>query len=70
MIYAFENDDELTKENAAKYTTLHPRCGTSFLIIVMSSLAKIEAAIAGRIAFLAPDMFTVPLSGFPPCIMN
>lgn len=34
-IYTFENDEELTKENAEKYTTLHPRCGTSFLFIVM-----------------------------------
>jgi uncharacterized protein YqhQ len=34
-IYAFENNEELKKENAIKYTTLHPRCGTSFLLIVM-----------------------------------
>ncbi len=34
-IYAYENGEELTAENAAKYTTLHPRCGTSFLLIVM-----------------------------------
>lgn len=34
-IYAYENGEELIPENAAKYTTLHPRCGTSFLLIVM-----------------------------------
>lgn len=34
-IYTYENGDELTPENAKKYTTLHPRCGTSFLLIVM-----------------------------------
>ena len=34
-IFAYENGEELTAENAAKYTTLHPRCGTSFLLIVM-----------------------------------
>jgi uncharacterized protein YqhQ len=34
-IYTFENKEELKKENAEKYTTLHPRCGTSFLFIVM-----------------------------------
>lgn len=34
-IYAFENKEELNAENAKKYTTLHPRCGTSFLFIVM-----------------------------------
>ena len=26
---------DLTPENAKKFTTLHPRCGTSFLFIVM-----------------------------------
>jgi len=34
-IYAFESGEELTTENARKYSTLHPRCGTSFLIVVM-----------------------------------
>lgn len=34
-IYAHENSLELTTENASKFTTLHPRCGTSFLLIVM-----------------------------------
>lgn len=34
-IYVFENKEELEFENAKKYTTLHPRCGTSFLFIVM-----------------------------------
>ena len=34
-IHCFEHGDELTVENARKYTTLHPRCGTSFLVIVM-----------------------------------
>ena len=34
-IYAFENGQDLTVENARPYTTLHPRCGTSFLLVVM-----------------------------------
>lgn len=34
-IYCYEHGEELTVENARKYTTLHPRCGTSFLFIVM-----------------------------------
>ncbi|MDU7905105.1 MAG: DUF1385 domain-containing protein, partial [Peptostreptococcaceae bacterium] len=34
-IYCYENDLELTVENAKKFTTLHPRCGTNFLFIVM-----------------------------------
>lgn len=34
-IYCYEHGDELTVENVKKYTRLHPRCGTSFLFIVM-----------------------------------
>lgn len=34
-IFAFEAGDELTVENVRKYSRLHPRCGTSFLLIVM-----------------------------------
>lgn len=35
VIAAFEHDAPLTPESAAKYSRLHPRCGTSFLLIVM-----------------------------------
>ena len=34
-IYCYENNLELTVENAKQFTTLHPRCGTNFLFIVM-----------------------------------
>jgi uncharacterized protein YqhQ len=34
-IYAYEAGEELTVAGAKKYSTLHPRCGTSFLLIVM-----------------------------------
>ena len=34
-IYCYEHGDELTPENARKYTRFHPRCGTSFLLIVL-----------------------------------
>jgi uncharacterized protein YqhQ len=34
-ISCFEADDELVPERAARYSRLHPRCGTSFLLIVM-----------------------------------
>ena len=34
-IHCYENGLELTVENARKFTTLHPRCGTNFLFIVM-----------------------------------
>lgn len=34
-IYCYEYGEELTVENVRKYSTLHPRCGTSFLINVL-----------------------------------
>ncbi|KYH34927.1 hypothetical protein CLTEP_10910 [Clostridium tepidiprofundi DSM 19306] len=34
-IFCYENEDELTPENASKYGRLHPRCGTNFLFLVM-----------------------------------
>jgi len=34
-IAAFENNEELNPENIRKYSTLHMRCGTNFLLIVM-----------------------------------
>lgn len=34
-IHCYENGDPLTVENVKKYPILHPRCGTSFLFMVM-----------------------------------
>ena len=35
-VYTFEANEELTVENARPKSTLHPRCGTSFLMFVMA----------------------------------
>ncbi|MFQ5592823.1 MAG: DUF1385 domain-containing protein [Anaerolineae bacterium] len=34
-INAYEDDAELTPASVARYSTLHPRCGTGFLLVVM-----------------------------------
>jgi uncharacterized protein YqhQ len=34
-IFAYESEDQVNLEIARKYTTFHPRCGTSFLLIVL-----------------------------------
>lgn len=34
-IHCYEHGEELTVENVKQHTRLHPRCGTSFLLIVM-----------------------------------
>lgn len=34
-IHCYEHGEELTVENVKKYTTLHPRCGTAFMFLIM-----------------------------------
>ena len=34
-IFCYENLEELTVENVRKYTRFHPRCGTSFMVIML-----------------------------------
>lgn len=34
-VHCYEHDMPLTPENAQTFSTLHPRCGTSFLLLVM-----------------------------------
>jgi len=34
-VYNFEAKEDLNVKNAKKFSTLHPRCGTSFLLVVM-----------------------------------
>jgi len=47
-IYAFEAGEELTVEAVRKHSTHHPRCGTSFLLIVVI-LAIVLFAIADTV---------------------
>ena len=44
-IYAYEAGEELTVSNARKYSTLHPRCGTAFLLIVVIVSILLFAAL-------------------------
>ncbi len=50
-INCYEHGEELTVENVRKYTRLHPRCGTSFLLIVM--------VVSMLVFFFIPKMFFV-----------
>ena len=47
-IFAFESDLPLTVENARKFTTYHPRCGTSFILIV-AMIAILTYAISDSV---------------------
>lgn len=44
-VHCYENDLPLTPENAQKFSTLHPRCGTSFLLLVMIIAILLGAVI-------------------------
>ena len=34
-VFVYENNEDLNFENSKKYSTLHPRCGTNFMFIVI-----------------------------------
>ncbi|NMA34320.1 MAG: DUF1385 domain-containing protein [Clostridiaceae bacterium] len=46
-IHCYENGEELTVENVRKYSTKHPRCGTSFLFLFMA-VSIIVFSLLGR----------------------
>lgn len=52
-INAFEHDEELTVENVKKYSRIHKRCGTTFLVLVMI-ISIIVLALA---SWLTVDIF-------------
>ena len=50
-VFAWENGDALTVENVKKFSTRHPRCGTSFLLVVMV-VSILVFSLLGRPDFL------------------
>jgi uncharacterized protein YqhQ len=47
VIHAYESGEELDPEHAGRFSTLHPRCGTAFLLVVMV-VAIILFAVVGK----------------------
>jgi uncharacterized protein YqhQ len=67
-IYAFEDKKFLSPQNVKGYTTLHPRCGTSFLVIVLlvsliffAFLDTLIINLYGNINFLIRIVTHIPL---------
>lgn len=60
-IFAFEADLPLTVENAARFITLHPRCGTSFIIIV---------AILAILVYSVSDTIFAMILGHQPALLQ
>lgn len=55
-IWAFENKKDLTPQAAEDFSRLHPRCGTTFLLFVLSAGIVIHAAaIPALLALWAPQ---------------
>ncbi len=61
VVFNFESGQDVSVENAQKFVTFHPRCGTSFLLVVMLLAIPIYALLPfdgfvakflGRIALL------------------
>ena len=55
-VYTYEAGEELTVENVQKHVTLHPRCGTAFLMIVLV-IAILVFSVVGK-----PDLWLKILS--------
>ena len=47
VVHTYEADEELTVENAKTHTTIHPRCGTAFLMAVFV-IAILVFSVAGN----------------------
>src|SRR5262249_41459993 len=63
-VYTFEANEELTVENARTKSTLHPRCGTSFLMFVMVISILVFSLVPSTTPFLiklAARVVLIPL---------
>ncbi len=59
-VYCHEHNLPLTPENARGFTTLHPRCGTSFLLLVMM-ISILLGAVSDQLIMM---LFGIPKLGF------
>ncbi|MBU0580951.1 MAG: DUF1385 domain-containing protein [Candidatus Margulisbacteria bacterium] len=60
VVNMYEKKEPLTIENAKKYSTRHPRCGTSFLLVVMV-VSIIIFSFLGRPDFLHRILYKLML---------
>jgi uncharacterized protein YqhQ len=63
-VYTFEANEDLTVENARKKSTLHPRCGTSFLMFVLVISIVVFSLVPSTVPFVvkfAARVVLIPL---------
>lgn len=63
VVFNFESGQPVTVENAQKFVTFHPRCGTSFLLLVMVLAILVYPLVPfdGFIAKLVSRIVLLPL---------
>jgi len=60
VVFNYESGKPVTVENAQKFVTFHPRCGTSFLLVVMT-ISMIVYALVPVDGFLAKFLARIAL---------
>ncbi len=63
VVFNFESGQPVTVDNAQRFTTFHPRCGTSFLLVVMviSMLTYALVPVDGFVAKFVSRIALLPL---------
>jgi uncharacterized protein YqhQ len=63
VVFNFESGQPVNVENARRFTTFHPRCGTSFLLVVMviSMVVYALVPVDGFVAKFASRILLLPL---------
>ncbi len=57
-IHAYEQNEDLVPDNIRKYSRLHPRCGTAFLLFVLSvSILLFTVLVPVLLFFFEPQSF-------------
>ncbi len=56
-IWAYESGEPLTVAGATRFTTLHPRCGTSFLVMVMAVQMVVTALVFSQVPQLSSHLW-------------
>jgi uncharacterized protein YqhQ len=60
-VNCYEGGDVLSFQNTKKYTTYHPRCGTSFIMFVFVVMILLFSVIPSLLSWLFPGIVTMPL---------
>ena len=60
VVYNFESGKDISIKNAQSFSTLHPRCGTSFMFIVLLSAIFVFAAVDTITIYFFGTRHTIP----------